>query len=164
MSGRLPAQIARLPIMVLALALFVDLFMLPEVRSSMPAVDIALPVETFAQSIREAVPTGPLPSTVEQLLPHLADLGAPVVMSSGARPDHWALVVRKDCTGPLDAAPGVAPGTLLYCLRADGLRAWITAVAPGEDTFGPVSVAHYRGQPLSEVVDAAPAEPKPTAP
>ena len=159
MRGVLQARLSRVPLLIAVVLGFMDAFVLPDVRSSLPTLDVLIPVEQLGEAVQEMAKGGTLPSTVEELSPAVAGLGSPSLLVHGERPDHWALVVRTDCTAPIDSAPGTSGGTVLYCVSADRHRAWITAVALTDATFSHAEVARMHGQTLVQQVngDAPPA-------
>ncbi|NTX12619.1 hypothetical protein HUA74_01135 [Myxococcus sp. CA051A] len=125
-----------LPILLVG-ALFADL-VLSESRIPIDSTDMAsMSLQRFhklaqALSTQDAVAEDP-----RVLQPLLEELGRPPYLVRGEPLTAYALQVRKDCEGPVRDAPGVRPGTLLYCVAPERKGAWVTMVGLAEENrFG----------------------------
>ena len=135
-----------LPILLVG-SLFVDL-VLAESRVPLASLDIAsMSLQRFHEQA-QALATGlAVPDDPRVLQPLLADLGRPPYLVRGAPVEAYTLQVRKDCEGPVREAPGVRPGTLLYCVAPERRGAWVTLVGlPAEQRFGVPAVLSARGE------------------
>jgi hypothetical protein len=148
-----------LPI-VLVSALFVDLFF-AEQRSPLSSLDIAtLSLQSFQDMVQQqatlgGVPTepGPLNALLEKLPGH------PPYLVRGQPVSRYTLQVRQDCEGPVSSAPGLQPGTFIYCVAKDTKGAWLTLVGlPAERRFGTPDVLSAGGEPRFLVIHALPPE------
>jgi hypothetical protein len=159
-----------LPI-VLVGALFVDL-VFAEKRMPLSSLDVAtMSLKYFQdlaqqQATRDAVPADPV-----ALSPLLQQLGRPPYLVRGQPATQYTLQVRQDCEGPVRSAPGLQPGTFIYCVAAGRKGAWITLVGlPAERRFGAPDVLSVNGEPRFLLVqpqlpeEAPAAEPPSAAP
>ena len=119
-------------------ALFVDL-MVAEPRMPLQSLDLAtMSLQYFQelaqqQATADAVPTDP--AVLRPLLEKLP--GRPPYLVRGQPAAAYTLQVRQDCEGPARSAPGLQPGTLIYCVAPGRKGAWITLVGlPAERRFG----------------------------
>ncbi|AKQ64303.1 hypothetical protein A176_001215 [Myxococcus hansupus] len=135
-----------LPI-VLVGALFVDL-VLSESRTPLTSTDMAsMAIQRFHQSVQERTSALEVPDDPRMLQPMLEELGRPPYLVRGETLNSYALQVRKDCDGPVREAPGVRPGTLMYCVAPERLGAWITLVGlPAEVRFGSPAIVSVGGE------------------
>ncbi|MCP3144081.1 hypothetical protein [Pyxidicoccus xibeiensis] len=135
-----------LPILLVG-ALFVDL-VLAESRVPLASVDIAsMSLQRFHQLAQELTTEQAVPDDPRVLQPLLEELGRPPYLVRGEPLQSWTLQVRKDCEGPVREAPGVRPGTVLYCVAPERKGAWVTAVGlPGEQRFGDPAVVSVGGE------------------
>jgi|GEM_PF-1090072 len=153
-----------LPI-VLVGALFADL-VLAESRIPIDSTDMAsMSLQRFhklaqALSTQDAVAEDP-----RVLQPLLEELGRPPYLVHGEPLTAYALQVRKDCEGPVRDAPGVRPGTLLYCVAPERKGAWVTLVGlAAEKRFGAPELLSADGQVRFLLVQPALAEEDPAEP
>ncbi|WP_224244167.1 hypothetical protein [Hyalangium gracile] len=150
-----------LPIVLVA-ALFVDL-VFAEKRMPLSSVDLAsMSLRYFQdlaqrQATRDAVPADPA-----SLNPLLEQLGRPPYLIRGQPASQYTLQVRQDCEGPVRSAPGLQPGTLIYCVASGRKGAWITLVGlPAERRFGSPEVLSVGGEPRFMLVQPLPSEEAP---
>lgn len=108
----------------------------------------------------EAVPTD---ATV---LGRLAEkLGPAPYLVRGQPAGLFTLEIRQGCTAAATDARSARPGTLVYCVRADGKEAWVTAVGlPQERRFGTPEMVSSNGVVRVMQVDARQAEEQAPAP
>lgn len=135
-----------LPILLVG-SLFVDL-VVAESRVPLSSLDIAsMSLQRFQQLAQELTTGQVVPDDPRVLQPLLAQLGRPPYLVRGAPVEAYTLQVRGDCEGPVREAPGVLPGTLLYCVTEDRAAAWVTLVGlPAERRFGAPEVVSAGGQ------------------
>jgi hypothetical protein len=153
----------RLPPILLVSALFFDL-VLAESQLPLHSEELAFLALRQFQERAEALSQGDtVPARPEELQPLLADLGQPPYLVRGVRVPSWSLQVREDCQGPVQEAPGLAVGTLIYCVAPGHTSAWVTLVGlPAGERFGVPSVLSVEGQPHVAVVrPPPPEEPEP---
>jgi hypothetical protein len=140
--------------------LFFDFAVLSSVRSPLTAQDrvvqavVALADGASEHASHVAVPVDP------RLLDSLvADVGPVPLFRQGQRLARWSVDVRQGCAGPAGDAAGKGAGTLIYCVSADGKRAWVTAVgvALGNE-FGAPAVVSVE-PPWMQEVTVPPGEP-----
>lgn len=145
-----------LPI-VLVGSLFADL-VLSESRMPLSSLDVAsMSLQHFHQLAQEMATEQVVPDDPRVLQPLLEQLGKPPYLVRGEPVDVYALQVRKDCEGPVREAPGVRPGTLLYCVAPERKGAWVTMVGlPAEERFGAPAVVSVGGQPRFLLVRPTP--------
>ncbi|MCY1081018.1 hypothetical protein [Archangium lansingense] len=163
-----------LPILLVC-ALFFDL-LLAEQQMPLRPEDVAAMVVSQFKDKAEALADGrTVPSEPAVLQPLLAELEPPPYLVRGQRVPAWSLQVRQACQGPVREAPGLAVGTLIYCVAPGRERAWVSLVAlPAGERFGLPSVFSVEGEPYVAVVQptlseegaplALPLEPPPEAP
>ncbi|HEX5748589.1 MAG TPA: hypothetical protein VFZ09_20280 [Archangium sp.] len=147
-----------LPILLLC-ALFVDLVR-AENRVPLRSEEISLLVLGQFEEKAEALSDGrTVPSDPAVLQPLLADLEPPPYLVRGQRAAAWSLQVRPGCEGPVREAPGLAVGTLIYCVAPDRKTAWVSLVAlPAGERFGLPAVLSVDGQPHVAIVQPTPPE------
>jgi len=147
-----------LPI-VLVGALFVDL-VLSESRTPLTSTDMAsMALKRFHQLAQERTSALEVPDDPRLLQPMLEELGRPPYLVRGEPLQAYALQVRKDCDGPVREAPGVRPGTLIYCVAPERLGAWITVVGlPAEERFGAPAIVSVAGEARFLLVRPIPPE------
>ncbi|ATB49836.1 hypothetical protein [Corallococcus macrosporus] len=135
-----------LPI-VLVGALFLDL-VLSESRTPLTSTDVAsMAIQRFHQLAQEQASALEVPDDPRMLQPMLEELGRPPYLVRGEPLQAYALQVRKDCDGPVREAPGVRPGTLIYCVAPERQGAWVTVVGlPAEERFGSPAVVSVAGE------------------
>jgi hypothetical protein len=135
-----------LPILLVG-SLFVDL-VLAESRVPLSSLDVAsMSLQRFHQLAQELATEQSVPDDPRILQPLLEQLGKPPYLVRGEPVAAYTLQVRKDCEGPVREAPGVLPGTLLYCVAPERKGAWVTLVGlPAEHRFGVPAVVSARGE------------------
>lgn len=135
-----------LPI-VLVGALFVDL-VFAERRNPLGSLDIAtLSLRAFQEQAQELATPNDVPAEPAVLSPLLEKLGHPPYLVKGEPASKYTLQVRQDCSGPVSEAPGLQPGTFIYCVAPGRKAAWITLVGlPGGQRFGPPAVVSAGGE------------------
>lgn len=135
-----------LPI-VLVGALFVDL-VVAERRTPLGSVDLAsLALRSFQEQAQELATPTDVPAEPAVLNPLLEKLGRPPYLVRGQPVSQYTLQVRQDCNGPVGEAPGLQPGTLIYCVAPGRKAAWITLVGlPGGQRFGSPAVMSANGE------------------
>lgn len=147
-----------LPILLLC-SLFVDLI---RVENEVPrrSEDLAALVLRYVEEKAEALSDGrTVPSDPAVLQSLLAELEPPPYLVRGQRAAAWSLQVRSGCEGPVREAPGLAVGTLIYCVAPDRKTAWVSLVAlPAGERFGLPAVLSVDGQPHVAVVQPTPPE------
>lgn len=150
----------RLMPIVAVVVLFVDLFLFSATRSPLSSSDrTALTVQSLAEAASTASSTTALPKGPRELQTLAEQFGAPPYLVNGVPAKAWSVVMRQGCTGPVTDASGAAVGTLFYCLSADGMRAWISAVTLPEGTyFGAPQLFTRRGEVVAAVANARPEE------
>jgi hypothetical protein len=130
-----------LPI-VLVGALFVDL-VFAERRTPLGSTDLAtMALKSFQEQAQELATPEAVPGDPAVLSAMLEKLGRPPYLVRGEPVSRYTLQIYEDCTGPVGkAAPGVQPGTFIYCLAGQRRGAWITLVGlrVGQ-RFGPPEV------------------------
>jgi hypothetical protein len=149
----------RLPPILLLCALFLDLVR-AENQVPLRSEDLAVLVLDQFEDRAEALSDGrTVPSDPAVLQPLLAALEPPPYLVRGQRAAAWSLQVRPQCPGPVQEAPGLAVGTLIYCVAPDRQTAWVTLVAlPAGERFGLPTVLSADGQPYVAVVQPTPSE------
>ncbi|AKJ06541.1 hypothetical protein ATI61_105473 [Archangium gephyra] len=147
-----------LPILLLC-ALFVDLVR-AENQEPTRSEDLAVLVLRYLEEKAEALSDGrTVPSDPAVLQPLLAELEPPPYLVRGQRAAAWSLQVRPGCQGPVREAPGLAVGTLIYCVAEDRKTAWVSLVAlPAGERFGLPTVLSVEGQTYVAVVQPTPPE------
>jgi hypothetical protein len=147
-----------LPILLVG-ALFADL-VLSESQVPLSSLDIvSMSLQRFHQQAQELADGKVVPDDPRVLQPLLADLGRPPYLVRGEPVEAYTLQVRRDCEGPVREAPGVRPGTLLYCVAPQRQAAWVTVVGlPAERRFGPPEVVSARGETRFLLVQPVPPE------
>jgi len=147
-----------LPILLLCV-LFVDLLVAEE-RMPLRSEDVALlSLHRFHAQAQALATARSVPTDPARLDPLLKELGAPPYLFRGSRARSYSLQVRSNCEGPLLEAPGLQPGTLLYCVARDHSTAWVTLVGlPEGERFGPPAVLSLDGEPAVKQVRALPQE------
>ncbi|MBZ4419590.1 hypothetical protein [Myxococcus sp. RHSTA-1-4] len=151
-----------LPILLVG-SLFVDL-VLAESRVPLASLDIAsMSLQRFHQLAQEQATEQAVPDDPRVLQPLLEQLGRPPYLVRGQPVEAYTLQVRKDCEGPVREAPGVRPGTLLYCVAPERKGAWVTLVGlPAEQRFGAPAVLSAGGEPRFLLVRPVPPEEEPS--
>jgi len=147
-----------LPI-VLVGALFMDL-VLSEGHTPLTSTDISsMALQRFHQLAQERTSQLEVPDDPRILQPMLEELGRPPYLVQGEQLQAYTLQVRKDCDGPVREAPGLRPGTLIYCVAPERLGAWVTVVGlPAEERFGPPAIVSVGGEARFLLVRPIPAE------
>ncbi|HYO74107.1 MAG TPA: hypothetical protein VEU33_49355 [Archangium sp.] len=153
-----------LPILLLC-ALFLDLVR-AENQELLRSEDMAIMVLRHVEAKAEALSDGrTVPSDPAVLQPLLAEVEPPPYLVRGQRAAAWSLQVRPGCEGPVREAPGLAVGTLIYCVAPDRKTAWVSLVAlPAGERFGLPTVFSVDGQPHVAVVQPTPPEEEEGAP
>jgi len=125
-----------LPI-VLVGALFVDL-VFAERRTPLGSLELAsLSLRSFQEQAQELATPDAVPADPAVLSSLLEKLGRPPYLVRGQPLGQYTLQVRQDCTGPVGTAPGLQPGTFIYCVAPGRKGAWITLVGlPAGRRFG----------------------------
>jgi hypothetical protein len=128
-------------------ALFVDLVS-AEHRVPLGSWDMAsLALQHFTGLAQARATAGEVPTDPRVLSPLLDELGVPPYLVRGQPVPAYTLQVRENCEGPVRTAPGLLPGTLLYCVAPHRQGAWITLVGlPAERRFGPAEVLSVAGE------------------
>jgi hypothetical protein len=152
-----------LPILLVG-ALFIDL-VAAESRVPLDSTDLASnALVRFHQQAQELTSRTAVPDDPRVLQPLLEDLGRPPYLVRGAPLEAYALQVRQDCEGPVRDAPGVRPGTLLYCVAPERKGAWVTLVGlPAGERFGAPAILSARGEVRFVLVRPVEAEEEPEA-
>jgi hypothetical protein len=152
-----------LPILLVG-ALFVDL-VAAENRVPLDSTDLASgALLRFHQLTQELVSESAVPDDPRVLQPLLEQLGRPPYLERGAPLEAYTLQVRKECEGPVREAPGVRPGTLLYCVAPERKGAWVTLVGlPAGERFGAPAMLSARGEVRFVLVQPVGAEQEPEA-
>jgi hypothetical protein len=142
-----------LPI-VLVGALFVDL-VFAERRTPLGSLDLAsLALRSFQEQAQELATTSAVPANPAVLSPLLEKLGRPPYLVRGQPLSQYTLQVREGCTGPVGSAPGLQPGTFIYCVAPGRKGAWITLVGlPAGRRFGLPEVISANDEPRFVVVE-----------
>lgn len=151
-----------LPILLVG-ALFMDL-VLAENQVPLRSEDVAsLSLGQFQQRAQTLVRGGKVPADPEVLRPVVEELGQPPYLVRGERARAFSLQVRQNCDGPVAEAPGMAVGTLLYCVAPGKERAWVSLVGlPAGVRFGLPAVYSTEGVPYGVLVqEPGPPEPIP---
>ncbi|MFP2909196.1 hypothetical protein ACLESD_29980 [Pyxidicoccus sp. 3LFB2] len=150
-----------LPILLVG-SLFADLI-LAESRVPLSSLDIAsMSLQTFHQQAQELASPQAVPDDPRVLQPLLEQLGRPPYLVRGEPVPAYTLQVRKDCEGPVREAPGVLPGTLLYCVAPERKGAWVTLVGlPAEQRFGVPAVVSAGGETRFLLVQPTPPDEEP---
>lgn len=135
-----------LPI-VLVGALFVDL-VFAERRNPLSSLDMAtLSLRAFQEQAQQLATPNDVPAEPAVLSPLLERLGHPPYLVKGQPASTYTLQVRQDCTGPVGEAPGLQPGTFIYCVAPGRKAAWITLVGlPAGQRFGAPAVVAAGGE------------------
>ncbi|HYO57217.1 hypothetical protein [Archangium sp.] len=146
-----------LPILLVS-ALFFDL-VLAENQAPLRPEDVATLALRQFQDKAQALSDGrTVPADPEVLQSLLAELGPPPYLIRGARAGAWSLQVRQACQGPVREAPGLAVGTLIYCVAPGRERAWVSLIGlPEGERFGLPTVLSVDGEPYVAVVAVPPA-------
>lgn len=153
-----------LPILLVG-ALFADL-VLAESRIPIDSTDMAsMSLQRFQKLAQELSTRDAVVDDPRILQPFLEEMGRPPYLVRGEPMTAYTLQVRKDCEGPVRDAPGVRPGTVLYCVAPERKAAWVTVVGlSGETRFGSPEMLSVRGEVRFLLVqpaipDEAPPEP-----
>jgi hypothetical protein len=147
-----------LPILLLC-ALFIDLVRAENQVPLRPEDLSALALSQFEEKAEALSDGRTVPSDPAVLQPLLTGLDAPPYLVRGQRAAAWSLQVRPGCEGPVREAPGLAVGTLIYCVAPDRKTAWVSLVAlPAGERFGLPAVLSVNGQPHVAVVQPTPSE------
>jgi hypothetical protein len=135
-----------LPIILVG-GLFMDL-VLAERRIPVGSTDLAsMSLQYFHQLAQEQATPDAVPADPRVLSPLLERLGRPPYLVRGQPATQYTLQVRQDCEGPVRAAPGLQPGTFIYCVAPERKGAWITLVGlPAEQRFGTPEVISVNGE------------------
>ena len=152
-----------LPILLVG-SLFLDL-VVAESRVPLSSLDIAsMSLQRFHQLAQELTTGQVVPDDPRVLQPLLAQLGKPPYLVRGAPVEAYTLQVRRDCEGPVREAPGVRPGTLLYCVTRERDAAWVTLVGlSAERRFGTPEVVSAGGETRFLLVRPTPPDEAPEA-
>jgi hypothetical protein len=147
-----------LPIL-LAGALFVDV-VLGEQRMPLKSLDLAtMSLQYFQELVQQQATADSIPTDPAVLSPLLEKLGHPPYLVRGQPASAYTLQVRQDCEGPVRSAPGLQPGTFIYCVASGHKGAWITLVGlPAERRFGTPEVVSVDGEARFLVVQPLPPE------
>jgi hypothetical protein len=149
----------RLIPLVLVGALFVDLAF-AERRVPLGSVELAsISLQSFQAQVQQLATADAVPADPAVLTPLLEKLGRPPYLFRGQPLSQYTVLVRQDCEGPARSAPGLQPGTLIYCVAPGRKGAWITLVGlPAERRFGTPEVVSVGGEPRFLLVRPAPPE------
>jgi hypothetical protein len=154
-----------LPILLVG-ALFVDL-VFAEHRVPLSSLDVAtISLKAFQDLAQQQATVHAVPAEAAVLSPMLEKLGRPPYLVHGQPVDQYTLQVRQNCDGPVQSAPGLQPGTLIYCVAPGRKGAWITLVGlPAERRFGAPDVVAVNGEPRFTLVQVmAPESSSPEEP
>lgn len=145
-----------LPLVLLG-ALFVDL-VFAERRVPLGSLELAsLSLQSFHSQAQQLATADAVPAEPAVLSPLMEKLGRPPYLVRGQPLSQYTLVVRQDCEGPARSAPGLQPGTLIYCVAPGRKGAWITLVGlPAERRFGMPDVVSVGGEPRFLLVEPVP--------
>ncbi|MDY7228568.1 hypothetical protein [Hyalangium rubrum] len=135
-----------LPI-VLVGALFVDL-VFAERKMPLGSTDLAsMSLQYFSEQAQQRATRDSVPADPALLSSLMGELGRPPYLIRGQPAQGFTLQVRQDCEGPVSSAPGLQPGTLIYCVAPERKGAWITLVGlPAERRFGTPDVLSVGGE------------------
>lgn len=138
----------RLLPLVLVGALFVDL-VFAERRVPLGSLELAsLSLQSFHSQAQQLATAEAVPAEPGVLSRLLEKLGRPPYLVRGQPVSQYTLQLRQDCEGPVRSAPGLQPGTLIYCVAPGRKGAWITLVGlPAERRFGTPDVVSVGGEP-----------------
>lgn len=147
-----------LPILLVT-ALFFDL-VLQESEVPLRPEDVAAMSLSHFQTRAQALVNGrTVPSEPAVLRALVEELGQPPYLVRGSRAQAWSLQVRQECQGPVNEAPGLEVGTLIYCVAPGREAAWVTLVGlPAGERFGHPAVLSVDGEPRVALVQPLPAE------
>jgi hypothetical protein len=147
----------RLLPLVLVGALFVDL-VFAERRVPLGSLELAsLSLQSFKSQAQQLATADAVPAEPMVLSPLLEKLGRPPYLVRGQPVSQYTLLVRQDCEGPARSAPGLQPGTFIYCVAPGRKGAWITLVGlPAERRFGTPDVVSVGGEPRFLLVEPIP--------
>ncbi|HYH97251.1 hypothetical protein [Hyalangium sp.] len=149
-----------LPI-VLVGALFVDL-VFAEQRSPFDSLEVASrALGVFQEQAQQLATSEAVPADPAVLSPLLESLGRPPYLVRGQPASRYTLQVRQDCESPVRLAPGLQPGTLIYCVDPGRKGASIALVGlPAGKRFGKPELLSVNGEPIvAPVALVAPAIP-----
>jgi hypothetical protein len=140
-----------LPILLLC-ALFAGLVR-AENEVPLPSEDLAaMALSQFEERAKALSDGRTVPADPAVLQPLLAELEPPAYLVRGQRA-AWSLQVRQQCAGPVQEAPGLTVGTLIYCVAPDRQTAWVSLVAlPAGERFGLPAVLAVDGKAYVAVV------------
>ncbi|MBN1207001.1 MAG: hypothetical protein JXB05_19105 [Myxococcaceae bacterium] len=135
-----------LPLLLVG-ALFVDL-VFAESRMPLGSTDLAtMSLRYFHNLAQQQATEDAVPADPAMLSPLLQKLGRPPYLVRGQPASQYTLQVRQDCEGPVRSAPGLQPGTFIYCVAPGRKGAWITLVGlPAEQRFGTPDILSVRGE------------------
>jgi hypothetical protein len=125
---------------------------------------VLLALATLSESAADHASHEAVPDDPRLLASFITNLKPIPLFMHGERVPAWTVDVRKGCAGPAQDAAGKGPGTLIYCLAADGKTAWLTVVAvPLGQAFGPAAVVSNEDPWVQEVhvAGASPAADEP---
>ncbi len=148
-----------LPLLLVG-ALFVDL-VFAEPRTPLKSLDLAtMSLQYFQELVQQQATADSIPVEPARLSPLLEKLpGRPPYLVRGQPVGAYSLQVRQDCEGPVRSAPGLQPGTFIYCVASGRKGAWITLVGlPAERRFGTPDVLSVGGEARFLVVQPLPPE------
>ena len=147
----------RLLPLVLVGSLFVDL-VVAEQRVPLGSLELAsISLQSFHSQVQPLATADAVPADPAVLNPLLEKLGRPPYLVRGQPLSQYTLLVRQDCEGPARSAPGLQPGTLIYCVAPGRKGAWITLVGlPAERRFGTPDVVSEGGEPRFLLVEPVP--------
>ncbi|MFO0594516.1 MAG: hypothetical protein U0228_04410 [Myxococcaceae bacterium] len=144
LSGRVSADDRRraLVLFVAGSLVFIDFTILASSHSPISAeARVVAAIDGFTQAANQNSSHVAVPTDLRSLDEWAREQGRPPIFVKGSPVEHWRVELHEGCTGPLVGAPGVPPGTLLYCIAPNHRQAWVTAVANElGHPFGPVSV------------------------
>jgi hypothetical protein len=147
----------RLLPLVLVAALFVDL-VFAERRVPLGSLELAsLSLQSFQSQAQQLATEDAVPAEPAVLGRLLEKLGRPPYLVRGQPVSQYTLQLRQDCEGPVRSAPGLQPGTLIYCVAPGRKGAWITLVGlPAERRFGTPEVLSVGGEARFLLVEPIP--------
>lgn len=141
-----------LPILLVS-ALFFDLVLAEGDVPLLPEDVASLVLDQFQEKAAALAQGKTVASDPAVLRPLLDELAPPPYLVRGERVPAWSLQVREQCQGPVLEAPGLAVGTVVYCVAPNGEKAWVTLVGlPAGERFGLPTVFSVAGQPRVAVV------------
>ncbi|MBX5481658.1 MAG: hypothetical protein IRZ16_07430 [Myxococcaceae bacterium] len=148
----------RLPPILVAVVLFVDVLVLGAQRIPISSADqSAMALHLAARLLSDRVGPEGVPLDANAVGEILRGMGAPPFLVRGRRPDHFVAQVRTGCDAPVGEAPGLEAGTIIYCASRDRRVAWLTLVGlAAERRFGDPEIFTRDGLVQTTVVEAPP--------